>query len=155
MPMPLLYWGAWNLTQYSRHGPTSAERRRTDHLLWHGANTLLSAAQDSIELLCDKGPLLAHILLGVHQDPRSLFAKLLSSICLCLGVFMRCVELTVVLSPSAIKNTDHETTTEFNSYASNSKTAVHNFDCYRGNEPRNIRWSPLESVKHSCWVTKC
>lgn len=34
-------------------------------------NALPAAAQDTVDLLCYKGALLADVQLGIHQDPRS------------------------------------------------------------------------------------
>ena len=63
MSMSLLYCGVQNWTQHSRCGPTSA------------INVLPNAAQDTTGVLCGKGPLLADVQPGVHQDLWVLFRK--------------------------------------------------------------------------------
>ncbi|KAK4828308.1 hypothetical protein QYF61_025320 [Mycteria americana] len=45
------------------------------HLPQPAGNTPPDAAQDTISLLCCKGTLLAHVQLGVHQDPQVLFCE--------------------------------------------------------------------------------
>lgn len=48
-----------------------------DHLLPPAVSALSNEAQDTIHLVCQKGPLLVHVQLAVHQDPRFCQAALL------------------------------------------------------------------------------
>lgn len=50
----------------------------TNHLPQPPDNTLPNAAQDIVDLRCDKNLLVAHIKLGVHQDNKVLLSKISS-----------------------------------------------------------------------------
>ena len=69
MSMSLLCWGAQNRTQHSRCNLTSAEQKgRLTSLLLLAIFPLVQPR--CCWLFCCKGTLLAHVQLGVHQDPQ-------------------------------------------------------------------------------------
>lgn len=67
MSMSLLYWRAQHWTYYSRYGLTIVEELPTGNSS--------NAAQDTVSHLCSKDALLAHVQLGIHQNPQVLFCK--------------------------------------------------------------------------------
>lgn len=66
------YWGACNWTLHFRCTP-SAEGK--DHLPQPAGNALPNAVQDIITVACGMGTLMAHVQLGVHQNPQALFCE--------------------------------------------------------------------------------
>lgn len=72
MTFMLSVWEAHNWTQHFRYGPARAEQRGRNASL-HLLAALLTQA--TVCCLCHKGTLLAHVQVGVHQDPQDLAHK--------------------------------------------------------------------------------